>query len=132
MRDDAQYKCAAAISPNTDISFKRSYQHNSYSSNSYKRDVYEYFISDEFDWSDISMKDEIKNIDVPLLVFHNEMEGHGGVGNSRVFEKYMKEKGNEIKYVEVEGVYSVLYEQEHRIQFLKEIEIFFEKHLKEN
>ncbi|MBT5074461.1 MAG: prolyl oligopeptidase family serine peptidase [Kordiimonadaceae bacterium] len=77
-----------------------------------------------------SPADNIDKINVPVLLFHGDVDANVDVKQTRVFNRKMKRAGKDIKYIEFENESHYLRNQTYRIKFLEETGKFLEKHLK--
>ena len=117
VKDQSLYKCTVAFAP----AIGRGERGGSH-----------YTLNKDYEHKDVSPLNHIDKINVPVLLFHGDTDAKVNVDLSREFYKNMQKAGKDIKYTEFEFGDHNLSNQEHRIQFLKEIELFLAKNLAKN
>lgn len=119
VKDETLYKCSVAFAPVTDLSMEF-------------RNINTTFIeSKEWTYDEASPSNHINKFNIPILMFHGDLDENVDVKNTRTFNNKMERAGKDIKYIEFENENHFLLNQEYRIRFLRELGHFLEKHLKD-
>lgn len=123
--NEHDYKCAISYAPITDLPSLLYQYKDVYGYQAYR----DYIESDEWSIEEASPKNNTGNINVPVLLMHGSEDLNVSPYQSRAFYDRMEEANKDIKYIEFENGDHFLTNEQNRIQFLKEVEIFLEKHL---
>ncbi len=125
VKNNSLYKCSVAFAPMTDITSFLDGLKNDVNYKSYEN----YIKSDDWSFADGSPSMNINSINVPVLLAHGENDLNVKIGQSKSFFKKMKNADKKIKYIEFKDGDHFLDNQNHRIQFLREMEMFLAEHL---
>lgn len=128
VKDSNLYKCSVSFAPIADMSSYMAYRKRYADYKTYEN----YVLSDEWTLDDASPINNIDKINIPVLLIHGNIDRRVRVQQSREFYDKMEKAGKDIKYIEFEDGDHFLSNEEHRIEFLSEVERFLAEHLKDN
>ncbi|MCC3859745.1 alpha/beta hydrolase family protein [Pseudemcibacter aquimaris] len=119
------YKCSIAFAPVADLQDFLNYRRRFTGYRTYLN----YVTSDDWRVDDASPSDNLDKINVPVLLIHGDQDRSVRVEQSINFHEKMDDAGKDIKYIEFKDGDHFLSREEHRIEFLREVEKFLNKHL---
>lgn len=125
VKDGSLYKCAVVFAPITNLTGLI----NTMERNEGFKIYEDYLRSDDWTFDQASPLENIDKINLPILLFHGDRDLNSPVRQSRSFYNKMDKAGKNIKYIELEDGDHFLSNEEHRIEFLKEVEKFLEEYL---
>jgi dipeptidyl aminopeptidase/acylaminoacyl peptidase len=127
------YKCVAAIAPVADIPLKMKTASQRRGSQDWTIDYWE-----EYYGSDTSDKDHLKAISpayhaedfqAPVLLLHGERDTVVNIAQSKAMERALKRAKKSVKFVRLKGEDHWLTQEKTRIEALRAVAAFIEKHL---
>ena len=125
VKEPGLYKCSIAFAPVTDV-YRMLGERKKFM---FSKWMVHYVKSDEQSLSEISPIRNIKKINIPILLLHGTKDRVVLFQQGKNFANALRSKKKDIRFVKFEEGDHYLSKQEHRIEFLKEVENFLEKNL---
>lgn len=124
--NEFDYKCAVSFAPITNLPGLLQHFKDIDGYKAYKN----YIESDEWSMEEASPSNSVDKINAPVLLMQGTKDLNVPPVQARGFYRRMQDAGKNITYIEFEDGDHFLSTEKHRIQFLKETEVFLEKYLK--
>jgi dipeptidyl aminopeptidase/acylaminoacyl peptidase len=125
VKDGSLYKCAVSFAPITSLTGLI----NTMERNEGFKVYEDYLRSDDWTFDQASPLENIDKINVPILLLHGDRDLNSPIIQSRSFYNKMDKAGKNIKYKIFKDGDHFLSNEEHRIEFLKEVEKFLKQYL---